>query len=61
MAQLKKSVKGFYTDDTLKLFVDELKEAIEAAKAGEDLRVCISNGNSKMGDVASVSLMPFLS
>ncbi len=52
--------KGYYTDSTLGKFSDSLKDAFSKVASGEDLRVRISDRNSKMGAVASVSLLPFL-
>lgn len=52
--------KGFYTESTLDKFSDSLKAAFAKVESGEDLRVRISDSNSKMGAVASVSLLPFL-
>ena len=52
--------KGFYTEKNLAKFVNALKEAIELVKSGVEMHVSISNANSKMGNVASVSTLPFL-
>ena len=60
MAKIMEKVKGFYNEKVLRKFNNALKKAIELVKSGEDLRVRISNKNSKMGEVASVSLLPFL-
>lgn len=51
---------GFYTAEINEKFAAALKAAFEEFKAGKLKRVSISNRNSKMGDVASVSLLPFL-
>jgi len=51
---------GYYNDSTLAKFGEALREAAEAVKAGEETRVRISNSNSKMGAVASVSTLPFI-
>ena len=56
-----KKANGYYNEKTLAKFTAALKEAVEAVKAGELRNVTISNANSKMGAVASVSLLPFLS
>lgn len=52
---------GYYNDKVLAKFAEAMKEAAEAVKTGAETVVTISNANSKMGNVASVSLMPFLS
>lgn len=56
-----KKANGYYNEKILAKFVEALKEAVEAVKAGELRSVTISSANSKMGAVASVSLLPFLS
>lgn len=56
-----KKTTGYYNDRILAKFAEALREAVEAVKAGELQNVTISNANSKMGAVASVSLLPFLS
>ena len=56
-----KNATGYYNDKVLAKFFEAMKEAREAVKAGESLNVAISASNSKMGNVASVSLLPFLS
>ena len=53
--------KGYYNEKNLEKFRAALAEAVEAVKTGTDLRVRISDHNSKMGAVASVSTPPFLS
>ena len=52
---------GLYNDKVLAKFYDALREATEEVKTGAVSRVSISNANSKMGNVASVSILPFLS
>ena len=52
---------GLYNDKVLVKFSDALREAAEEVKTGAVSRVSISNANSKMGNVASVSILPFLS
>ena len=52
---------GLYNDKVLAKFSDALREATEEVKTGAVSRVSISNANSKMGNVASVSILPFLS
>ena len=52
---------GLYNDKVLAKFSDALREAAEEVKTGAVSRVSISNANSKMGNVASVSILPFLS
>jgi len=52
--------KGYYNSNTINKFSAALDNAKELVKAGTDLRVRTSNANSKMGNVASVSTLPFL-
>lgn len=52
---------GLYNDKVLAKFSDALREAAEEVKTGAVTKVSISNANSKMGNVASVSILPFLS
>lgn len=52
--------KGYYNENTLRKFAEGFKAACAKVDAGEDLRVRISDRNSKMGAIASVSLLPFL-
>jgi len=61
MSEKRKNVNGFYNDNVIDKFLEAYKTAKEAVLNGSDLVVRISNKNSKMGDVASVSLVPFLS
>lgn len=56
---MKKAI-GYYTEKVIGKFTEALREAVQAVKAGEIRTVSISNSNSKMGAVASVSLLPFL-
>ena len=51
---------GYYKPETLRKFRQALDEAKQAVKAGTETRVRISHDNSKMGPVASVSTLPFL-
>lgn len=51
---------GYYNDKVMAKFNAAFHDAAEAVKAGEDIRVRISNFNAKMGAVASVSTLPFL-
>lgn len=53
-------MKGFYTEKILGKFRDAYDEAVAKVKSGEEYVVRISKSNSKMGDVASVSMLPFL-
>lgn len=53
-------MKGYYSEKILKKFSDALAAAKDAVRGGQSLRVCISKANNKMGDVASVSVLPFL-
>lgn len=52
--------KGYYNEKTLAKFSEALKVAMSDVTNMTDTRVRISNSNSKMGAVASVSLLPFL-
>ena len=53
-------MKNYYNEKVLNKFKAALKEAMEEVKNNSDVSVTISNGNSKMGAVVSVSLLPFL-
>ena len=57
---MKKST-GYYNEQVINKFETALKSAIADVTSGKDLRVRIFACNSKMGNVASVSLPPFLS
>ena len=61
MARNNKKSKGYFTKEILAKFAKTIIAAREAVKAGTDLMVRISNKNSKMGEIASVSLVPFFS
>lgn len=52
--------KGYYNEKTLDKFAIALKSYAIRIKNGEEFHVSISNANSKMGNVASVSLLPFV-
>ena len=52
---------NYYNEKTLQKFSFALREAVNDVKFYRNLQVTISQGNKKMGDVASVSLLPFLS
>lgn len=60
LAQKKENCKGYYTDKILEKFTEAYKEAVELVNNDNSITVRISNGNSKMGDVASVSTIPFV-
>ena len=51
---------GYYNEKNLNSFKAALNRHIEAIDTGESVHVTISNANSKMGNVASVSLLPFI-
>lgn len=55
-----KQNNGYYNEKVLNKFRDALKDATSTVINCEDLRVRISNANSKMGNVASVSTLPFI-
>ena len=59
MKNTKKAV-GYYKPEIIEKFTSALKTAIEDVKSGKVSFVSISNSNSKMGAVASVSTLPFL-
>ena len=59
MKNMKKSA-GYYNEKTLAKFAEALKEAVSGVKSGAYTDVKFSNKNSKMGAVASVSTLPFL-
>lgn len=52
---------NYYNDKTLAKFREALQTSINDVKFNRNLHVTISSGNIKMGNVASVSLLPFLS
>ena len=56
---MKKETKGFYNENTINKFLAALNDAKKEVQAG-NVKVSISNANSKMGNVASVSTLPFL-
>lgn len=56
---MKKSA-GYYNEKVIAKFEAATKSAAQLVKSGDDTRVRISVCNSKMGNVASVSLVPFL-
>ena len=51
---------GYYNEKNIGKFQQSLSRYIDALAAGEALKVSISGSNSKMGEVASVSLLPFI-
>ena len=55
-----KKANGYYNETNIKFFSDLLKEEREKIERGEIGNVTISHGNVKMGDVPSVSLLPFV-
>lgn len=52
--------RNYYTDENLLKLRGCFEKYVDAIRAGERHTVTISNGNSKMGPVASVSLLPFI-
>lgn len=56
----KNANKSYYTEETMNLLHTAYMEAYEEFKAGKLKHVKISNGNSKMGKIPSVSLLPYL-
>jgi len=61
MSKKIKNVNGYFNTETITKFGKTLAAAREAVKTDADLRVRISGGNIKMGDVPSVSMVPFFS
>lgn len=59
---MKKNV-NYYTESIVTKFANAVRDALNHVRAEDPnyLKISISNGNSKMGPVASVSLMPFTS
>lgn len=55
-----KKSTGYYKPETLHKFAAALNDAKQLVKSGSDTKVRISAANSKMGAVASVSTLPFL-
>ncbi len=54
--------KGYYTEKIISKFTSALRKAMSDYKADPDsYHVKFSKGNRKMGDVPSVSLVPFIS
>lgn len=51
---------NYYNDSVIGKFQAALKEAKEEVKAGKIAAASISKGNNKMGAVASVSTLPFI-
>ena len=57
---MKKAVRNYYTAAVLTKFAAALEDAKKEVREGTVTTVSISRGNVKMGAVASVSLLPFL-
>lgn len=55
-----KTKRNLYNESVITKFVDAVAIAVERFCAGEDMHVSISRGNRKMGAVASVSLVPYV-
>ncbi len=53
-------MKNYYNEKTINKFREALKNAIQEINNGTVTHVTFSKGNSKMGNVHSVSLLPFL-
>jgi len=53
-------VKGYYKPSVLEKFENALNDAYAEVAANPSMAPIISNRNSKMGEIASVSLLPFL-
>lgn len=51
---------NYYNEKVMKKFTAALSKYVDMVKRGENLRVTISDSNSKMGAVASVSTLPFV-
>ena len=52
--------RGYYNEKVLNKFNDALNKAVVGVKNGEYLTVKFSGGNTKMGAVPSISLLPFI-
>ena len=52
--------KGYYNENTIRKFTDEMQAVKMEMRSGKEFHVSISKANSKMGAVASVSLLPFI-
>lgn len=52
--------QGYYNEKQIRKFASALNDAKRDVKAGTETRIRISSQNSKMGPVASVSLLPYL-
>ena len=61
MSQKTKNVNGYYNEKVIEKFTSATRDAMDRVRAGEEIHIHISNGNRKMGDVPSISLVPFLS
>lgn len=55
-----KNTNGYYNDKTLAKFSAAYAGYVDRIRSGELLSVSISNANSKMGAVASVSTLPYI-
>lgn len=53
-------MRNLYTTKTVNKFTEALFEAQQEIRDGKDIHVSISDGNRKMGRVASVSLLPYV-
>ena len=59
LSQKKGVFNGYHSEKIVNKFAAALEQAKADVKAGKVTEVAISNGNSKMGDVTSVSTLPF--
>lgn len=57
----KKNTQGYCNPVTVAKFIDALNNAKKAVQFGDDIRVRFSGGNSKMGEIPSISTLPILS
>ena len=60
MKNTSKASAGYYTPEILGKFSETLRAANSKVESGDDLKVRISASNSKMGNVASVSTLPYI-
>ena len=56
---MKKTHRNLFTPTVREKFTAAIRDAIQEVKAGEVVKVSISEGNRKMGAIPSVSLVPY--
>lgn len=55
-----RTARNYYKPENIEIFKQALNDARDAIRGGARLRVSVSAKNSKMGDVPSVSVLPFI-